>query len=77
MPSLRRSAVNSIFHDDLRRDPRALPRLRPQNGGINKRQAFVIEGAELLPNPRGTAPGQWIDSAETAVICCCPVRRTS
>ena len=29
---------------------------------INKRQAFVIEGAEALPNDRGTAPGQWIDA---------------
>jgi nicotinamide-nucleotide amidase len=26
----------------------------------NKRQAFVIDGAEVLPNDRGTAPGQWI-----------------
>jgi nicotinamide-nucleotide amidase len=31
---------------------------------INKRQAFVIEGAEILPNDRGTAPGQWIDVDE-------------
>lgn len=28
---------------------------------INKRQAYLVEGAEPLPNPRGTAPGQWID----------------
>ena len=27
----------------------------------NRRQTFVIEGAEPLPNPRGTAAGQWID----------------
>ena len=27
---------------------------------INKRQAFVVGGAEVLPNPNGTAPGQWI-----------------
>ena len=26
---------------------------------INKRQAFVLDGAEALPNDRGTAPGQW------------------
>lgn len=26
----------------------------------NKRQAFILEGAEVLPNDRGTAPGQWI-----------------
>lgn len=27
---------------------------------INRRQAYVVEGAEVLPNERGTAPGQWI-----------------
>jgi competence/damage-inducible protein CinA-like protein len=27
----------------------------------NRRQAFIIDGAEVLPNDRGTAPGQWID----------------
>src|SRR5690349_13479984 len=28
---------------------------------INKRQAFLIEGATMLPNDRGTAPGQWVE----------------
>ena len=27
----------------------------------NKRQAYIVEGAEILPNERGTAPGQWIE----------------
>ena len=35
---------------------------------INKRQAFVIEGAEILPNDRGTAPGQWIDDRHCSVV---------
>ena len=26
---------------------------------INKRQAYILEGAEILPNPNGTAPGQY------------------
>ena len=26
----------------------------------NRRQAYVVEGAEVLPNDRGTAPGQWV-----------------
>src|SRR5262249_3680357 len=30
---------------------------------INKRQAFVIEGAHVLPNPNGTAPGQWVEES--------------
>lgn len=28
---------------------------------INRRQAYLVEGAEKLANPNGTAPGQWID----------------
>ncbi len=28
---------------------------------INLRQAMVIEGATILPNTRGTAPGQWME----------------
>jgi len=35
---------------------------------INKRQAYVIQGAELLPNPNGTAPGQWIEHPGHIVI---------
>jgi nicotinamide-nucleotide amidase len=30
---------------------------------VNKRQAFLIAGAEMLPNDRGTAPGQWIEES--------------
>src|SRR5580658_7768697 len=30
---------------------------------VNKRQAFIIEGAEILPNDRGTAPGQWVEES--------------
>lgn len=28
---------------------------------INRRQAEVLRGAEVLPNPHGTAPGQWLE----------------
>src|SRR5258705_8085499 len=35
---------------------------------VNKRQAFVIEGAEILPNDRGTAPGQWIDEGSASIM---------
>jgi nicotinamide-nucleotide amidase len=38
---------------------------------INKRQAYVIAGAEVLPNDRGTAPGQWV-SANGAVAMLLP-----
>ena len=35
---------------------------------INRRQAFVIQGAEVLPNPKGTAPGLWIEHESRLVI---------
>jgi nicotinamide-nucleotide amidase len=34
---------------------------------VNKRQAFVIQGAEILSNDRGTAPGQWLE--ESGAVC--------
>jgi nicotinamide-nucleotide amidase len=34
----------------------------------NSRQAMVIEDAEVLPNPNGTAPGLFIDHAGTAIV---------
>jgi nicotinamide-nucleotide amidase len=30
----------------------------------NKRQAYLISGAELLPNPNGTAPGQYLQDEQ-------------
>jgi nicotinamide-nucleotide amidase len=36
-------------------------RLNRKMADNNRRQTFLIDGAEPLPNPRGTAPGQWIE----------------
>jgi nicotinamide-nucleotide amidase len=35
---------------------------------INKRQAYLIDGADALENPRGTAPGQWIEAGGRIVM---------
>jgi nicotinamide-nucleotide amidase len=35
---------------------------------INVRQAMVPEGAVILPNPRGTAPGLWIEAEGHIII---------
>lgn len=35
---------------------------------INKRQAYVVEGADVLPNDRGTAPGQWVEESGAVVM---------
>jgi nicotinamide-nucleotide amidase len=35
---------------------------------INRRQAMVPRGADVLPNPNGTAPGLWLERASTALL---------
>jgi len=34
----------------------------------NRRQAYVLEGAEILPNKVGTAPGQWIETDNKKIV---------
>ena len=65
---LTREAVAAALKLELRRDPElvaalyarfaALRRKMPAN---NERQCDVIAGAAVLPNEKGTAPGQWIE----------------
>jgi nicotinamide-nucleotide amidase len=65
---LTREAVAAALGLELRRDPElvaalyarfaALRRKMPEN---NERQCDVITGAAVLPNEKGTAPGQWIE----------------
>jgi nicotinamide-nucleotide amidase len=35
---------------------------------INRRQAMVPRGADVLPNPNGTAPGLWLEKGATALV---------
>jgi nicotinamide-nucleotide amidase len=64
---LTREAVAESLGLSLKRDPEILARLEErfaQRGWKmapnNAKQADVIEGATALPNPNGTAPGQWL-----------------
>ncbi|MGC2234847.1 MAG: competence/damage-inducible protein A [Pyrinomonadaceae bacterium] len=54
-----------VYHDDIERDLierfRLWGREMPE---INKRQAFVIAGAEVLPNPNGSAVGMSLEIEE-------------
>ena len=57
----------------LNEDLLAEIRQRFQSFGVamperNSRQAMVIEDAEVLPNPNGTAPGMFIDHKGTAIV---------
>jgi hypothetical protein len=50
-----------VFHADIAEAiERRFAAMKRKMSEINKRQAFVIAGAEVLPNDRGTAPGQWV-----------------
>ena len=49
------------LEERFRRLGRAMP-------AINRTQAEVPEGATVLPNPRGTAPGLWVEQQGRVVI---------
>jgi nicotinamide-nucleotide amidase len=64
---LTREAVAEALGVGLRRDPDLLRSLEERFAARgwkmapnNTKQADVIEGATALPNPNGTAPGQWL-----------------
>jgi nicotinamide-nucleotide amidase len=71
---LTREAAAAALGRALRRDEAILEALRARFAGfgrvmapVNEKQADVIEGAVVLPNPRGTAPGQWIEAGGKAL----------
>jgi nicotinamide-nucleotide amidase len=53
-----------IYHPEITDGlERRFAQLKRKMVEVNKRQAFVVEGAEILDNDRGTAPGQWIEDS--------------
>ncbi|MBA3712265.1 MAG: competence/damage-inducible protein A [Pyrinomonadaceae bacterium] len=54
----RRLMLNEQVLDGVRAKFIAMGRAMPE---INARQAMIIEGAEVLDNPRGTAPGLFVE----------------
>jgi nicotinamide-nucleotide amidase len=64
---LTREAVAEALGVSLRRNPEIVAKLEKRFADRgwkmtpnNAKQADVIEGATILPNPNGTAPGQWL-----------------
>jgi len=64
---LTREAVAEALGLTLRRDPEIMARLEQRfaergwkMSANNAKQADVLEGATVLPNQNGTAPGQWL-----------------
>src|ERR1700692_1558468 len=72
---LTRETVADLLGRKLQRDDRILHAIetrfrsfRREMPEINIRQAMVPEGAEALDNPRGTAPGLWIEQGERIIV---------
>jgi nicotinamide-nucleotide amidase len=72
---LTRETVADLLGRKLRRNDEILRYIegRFRNLGrempeVNVRQAMVPEGAEILENPRGTAPGLWLEDSGRAVV---------
>jgi nicotinamide-nucleotide amidase len=70
-----RQAVAAALGRQLRLDEEVLAALerRFQSLGwrmpeVNRRQAFVVEGAEVLPNDRGTAPGMRLEGGDCTLF---------
>src|SRR5262249_25448700 len=53
-----------VYHPELAEAiEQRFTQMRRKMAEVNRRQAFVIEGADALPNDRGTAPGQWVEDS--------------
>jgi len=70
-----RDAVADLFGRKLSRDPAVMSRIEVRfrqlgrkMSEVNARQAMVPEGATVLDNDRGTAPGLWLEAAGRIVI---------
>jgi len=70
-----RDAVADLFGRKLSRDPAVVKmieerfrRIGRAMSEINMRQAMVPEGATVLANDRGTAPGLWLEASGRIVI---------
>jgi nicotinamide-nucleotide amidase len=61
----RKLYVNEEVLQSIRERFRRFGRAMPE---INERQAQVIEGAVVLKNPHGTAPGLWIESRGKIIV---------
>jgi nicotinamide-nucleotide amidase len=43
-------------------------KMKREMPAINRRQAMVLDGAEILANDRGTAPGQWLTADGKVIV---------
>lgn len=72
---LTRDAVAQVLGRGMREDEATIERIRARferrglaMPALNRRQGRVIDGADLLDNPNGTAPGQWVPAGDRVVL---------
>ncbi|HUG54986.1 MAG TPA: competence/damage-inducible protein A [Vicinamibacteria bacterium] len=72
---LTREAAAAALGRSLRRDPALVEELKARfarfgrvMAPVNEKQADVIEGGVVLPNPRGTAPGQRVETGGRLLV---------
>jgi nicotinamide-nucleotide amidase len=72
---LTREAVALVLETPLDVDESIVDRIRERFArrgmtmpDINRRQAMVPRGADVLPNPNGTAPGLWLEKDSRALV---------
>jgi nicotinamide-nucleotide amidase len=70
-----RDAVARVVGRPMHEDPAIIARLEARFASrglampaINRRQALVVDGGIVLENPKGTAPGQWVDHGRQAIV---------
>ena len=70
-----RDAVASVLNVSMSENEAVVSKIRERFARrgitmpeINRRQGMVPEGATLLENPNGTAPGLWIERGKTALV---------
>lgn len=58
-----------VFHEEIVEDLRErFKRFGGEMPEINKRQAYIIEGAEILPNPNGSAVGMSVEIGDKILV---------
>ena len=72
---LTREAIGRVMHEDLQPDPELERQLREffEKRGVimperNIKQAMLIPSSSSIPNPRGTAPGWWVERDQRLIV---------
>lgn len=72
---LTRDAIARVLGRTMHEDKRTIEAIRERFArrglampDLNRRQALVLDGAALIENTNGTAPGQWVEAGDRVVV---------